>query len=36
MERRDFSNPLPLTGLRVTDNFWKKEMEVVGTEVITY
>ena len=36
MERRDFRNPLPITGLRVTDNFWKKEMELVRTEVIPY
>lgn len=36
MNTKKFSNPLSLLEIKVTDNFWKKEMELVRTEVIPY
>ncbi|MGN0313162.1 MAG: glycoside hydrolase family 127 protein [Fusicatenibacter sp.] len=36
MKETNFSKPLPLTQVQVTDAFWKKEMELVRTEVIPY
>ncbi len=36
MDSKNFSAPLPLTRVQVTDAFWKKEMELVRTEVIPY
>ena len=31
MNRQDFSRPLSLRSVQVTDDFWKKEMELVRT-----
>lgn len=36
MDETKFSAPLSLRDIRVTDDFWKKEMELVRTEVIPY
>lgn len=36
MDERDFSRPLSLKDIRVTDAFWKNEMELVRNEVIPY
>ncbi len=36
MDTKRFSDPLSLQQIKVTDNFWKKEMELVRTEVIPY
>lgn len=36
MEKNYFSSPLSLRDVQVTDSFWKKEMELVRTEVIPY
>lgn len=36
MNRQNFSSPLSLRQVQVTDAFWKKEMELVRTEVIPY
>lgn len=36
MDTKKFSDPLSLREIKVTDNFWKKEMELVRTEVIPY
>lgn len=36
MDSKNYSTPLPLPRVRVTDAFWKKEMELVRTEVIPY
>jgi DUF1680 family protein len=36
MNQALFSAPVSLRNLKVTDNFWKKEMELVRTEVIPY
>ncbi len=36
MNTKRFSDPLSLQQIKVTDNFWKKEMELVRTEVIPY
>ena len=36
MDSKNFSNPLSLREITVTDNFWKKEMELVRNEVIPY
>lgn len=36
MEREKFSSPLSLRDIKVTDAFWKKEMELVRREVIPY
>ncbi len=36
MDTAKFSNPLSLRSIKVTDDFWKKEMELVRTEVIPY
>lgn len=36
MDSKKFSDPLSLRDIKVTDNFWKKEMELVRTEVIPY
>lgn len=36
MNRNNFSTPLSLRDVKITDAFWKKEMELVRTEVIPY
>lgn len=36
MDKQKFSSPLSLRDVQVTDAFWKKEMELVRTEVIPY
>lgn len=36
MDTKRFSDPLSLQQIKVTDNFWKKEMELVRTKVIPY
>ena len=36
MEKNNFSTPLSLRDIQVTDAFWKNEMELVRTEVIPY
>jgi hypothetical protein len=36
MNEAQFSTPVSLRSLHVTDDFWKKEMELVRTEVIPY
>lgn len=36
MDATKFSDPLCLRDIKVTDDFWKKEMELVRTEVIPY
>ena len=36
MDSKNFSTPLSLSSIQVTDAFWKKEMELVRTEVIPY
>lgn len=36
MDSKQFSDPLSLRSIKVTDNFWKNEMELVRTEVIPY
>ena len=36
MNRQDFSRPLSLRSVQVTDDFWKKEMELVRTQMLPY
>ena len=36
MDKKKFSKPLPLNSINVTDNFWKKMMELVRINVIPY
>lgn len=36
MNKKNFSTPIPLRRVQVTDSFWKREMELVRTEVIPY
>ncbi len=36
MEKRDFSKPLDIGQVRITDAFWGREQELVRTEVIPY
>ncbi len=36
MNRQEFSTPLDLKQIRVTDTFWHREQELVRTEVIPY
>ena len=36
MNKNNFSSPLSLRNVQITDTFWKKEMELVRTEVIPY
>lgn len=36
MNHHEFSKPLDLKNIRVTDRFWQREMELVRTEVIPY
>lgn len=36
MNSQEFSNPLDLKQIRVTDSFWHREQELVRTEVIPY
>ena len=36
MNKEQFSSPISLRQVQVTDSFWKKEMELVRTEVIPY
>ena len=34
MDKQKFSSPLSLRDVQIKDAFWKKEMELVRTEVI--
>lgn len=36
MDQKEYSRPLSLRDIQVTDNFWKEEMELVRKEVIPY
>lgn len=36
MNQKEYSNPLSLKRIEVTDAFWKKEMELIRKEVIPY
>ena len=36
MKKENFSNPLDLKNVKITDNFWFREMELVRKEVIPY
>lgn len=36
MDENKFSEPIDLKSIRITDDFWKKEIELVRTEVIPY
>lgn len=36
MENKNISRPMDLTRIQVTDDFWKREMELVRKEVIPY
>lgn len=36
MDSKNFSTPVSIADVRVTDDFWKKEMELVRTQVIPY
>lgn len=36
MKETDFTTPLPLKKIKITDPFWKAEMEIVRSEVIPY
>lgn len=36
MDKKNFTNPIPLRNIRITDDFWKKEMELVREEIIPY
>ncbi|MFR6274209.1 MAG: hypothetical protein ACLUL2_12010 [Blautia sp.] len=37
LNRQDFSRPLSLRSVQVTDDFWKKrEMELVRTQMLPY
>ncbi len=36
MDRREYSSPVPLSRIQVTDNFWKNEIELVRKEMIPY
>ena len=36
MEKENFSYPVSLRRMQITDKFWKNEMELVRTEVIPY
>lgn len=36
MDKQKFSSPLSLRDVQIKDAFWKKEMELVRTEVIPY
>ena len=36
MNKKEYSRPLSLRSMQITDAFWKKEMELVRKEVIPY
>ena len=36
MDKNLFSRPISLRAMKITDNFWKNEMELVRKEVIPY
>ncbi|MCD8327293.1 MAG: glycoside hydrolase family 127 protein [Lachnospiraceae bacterium] len=36
MEKHDFSTPMDLKAVRITDDFWHREQELVRTQVIPY
>ena len=36
MDKNNFSTPLSLRDVKITDDFWKNEMELVRKEVIPY
>lgn len=36
MNRADYNHPISLRNVQITDDFWKKEMELVRTEIIPY
>lgn len=36
MNKADYNNPISLRKVQITDDFWKKEMELVRNEIIPY
>ncbi len=36
MDNKNYSAPLKLRDIHITDDFWKKDIELVRTEVIPY
>ena len=36
MNKHNYTNPLKLKNIKITDAFWKKEMELVRNEIIPY
>ena len=36
MDQKNYTNPLKLRNIKITDGFWKKEMELVRNEIIPY
>ena len=36
MNSKDYSRPLSLRAMQITDEFWKRNMELVRKEVIPY
>ena len=36
MNREDFSKPLSLRSVQITDDFWEKEMELVRNQMLPY
>ena len=36
MNKNDFSRPVSLRQVQITDDFWKNEMELVRNEIIPY
>lgn len=36
MDRKNFSRPLSLRSVQINDDFWKKEMELVRTQMLPY
>lgn len=36
MDKHNYTNPLKLKNIKITDAFWKKEMELVRKEIIPY
>lgn len=36
MKKENYSSPLPLTDIQITDEFWKAEMQLVREEIIPY
>lgn len=36
MDKKNFTSPVSLKNIKITDDFWKKEMELVRNEIIPY